>query len=108
LGRSAEPISCKPIKEFAYYRAKAGNNLPLAASYMADDYYEWWWTASETAESRDAFSGFVKDKSDPLKYEIAKYLRAFALQSVQASEFSAEIAAFAEISDGIITTNWDL
>lgn len=99
---------CKPIKEFAYYRAKAGNNLPLAASYMADDYYEWWWTASETAESRDAFSGFVKDKSDPLKYEIAKYLRAFALQSVQASEFSAEIAAFAEISvDGIITTNWD-
>jgi hypothetical protein len=50
--------------------------------------------------SRDAFSGFVKDKSDPLKYEIAKYLRAFALQSVQASEFSAEIAAFAEISVG--------
>lgn len=57
---------CKPIKEFAYYRAKASNDLPLAASYMADDYYEWWWTADETSESRDAFSGFVTDRSDPL------------------------------------------
>jgi len=99
---------CKPIKDFAYYRAKASNDLPLAANYMADDYYEWWWTAGETAESRDVFSALVTDKSDPLKYEIAKYLSAFALKNAQASEFSAEIATFAEISvDGIITTNWD-
>lgn len=99
---------CEPIKDFAYYRAKAGNKLPLAASYMADDYYEWWWTADETTESRDRFAAFVTNKSDPLKYEIANYLGRFALQDVQASEFSAEIAAFAEISvDGIITTNWD-
>lgn len=99
---------CKPIKEFAYYRAKASNDLPRAASYMADDYYEWWWAADETSESREAFASLVTDKSDPLKYEIAKYLNSFVLQDVQASEFSAEIAAFAEISvDGIITTNWD-
>lgn len=99
---------CAPIKEFAYYRAKAGNNLPLAASFMADDYYEWWWTADETSDSRDVFAGFVTDKSDPLKYEMAKYLSSFALQDVQASGFSDEIAAFADISvDGIITTNWD-
>lgn len=99
---------CKPIKEFAYYRAKAGNKLPLAASYMADDYYEWWWTSTETSESRTAFADSVKEKSDPLKYEIAKYLNRFILQNVQSSQFSDEIAAFAEISvDGIITTNWD-
>ena len=99
---------CEPIKEFAYYRAKAGNKLPLAASYMADDYYEWWWSSAETSESRTVFADPVTERSDPLKYEIAKYLSGFGLQDVQASDYSDEIAAFAEISvDGIITTNWD-
>lgn len=99
---------CEPINPFAYYRAKASNNLPLAASYMADDYYEWWWTADETRDSRDTFSGFVTEKADPLKYEMALYLGSFTLKDVQASGFSDEIAAFAEVSvDGIITTNWD-
>ncbi len=99
---------CAPIKDFAYYRAKAGNNLPLAAAYMSDDYYEWWWNADETKESREKYAAAVNDKSEPLKIEMAKYLSKYALIDVQLSEFSDEIAAFSEISvDGIITTNWD-
>lgn len=99
---------CKPIKEFAYYRAKAGNELPLAASFMADDYYEWWWSSDETLDSRAAFASKVNDRSDPLKYEIAKYLNGFSLIDVQLSMYMDEISSFADISvDGIITTNWD-
>lgn len=99
---------CKPIKEFSYYRAKAGNNLPLAATYMAEDYYEWWWSSNDTSASRDEFASSVNDLADPLKYEIAKYLNSFSLIDVQLSSFTDEISAFADISvDGIITTNWD-
>ncbi len=100
---------CEPIENFAYYRAKADNNLPLAATFMAEDYYEWWWKAVETKENRDKYSSLVKNKSDPLKIEMAIYLKKFSLIDVQLSRYADEIQAFSEISvDGIITTNWDL
>lgn len=100
---------CAPINDFAYYRAKAGNNLPLAATYMSEDYYEWWWKAAETKDSREKYAASVNNKSDPLKIEMANYLGKHALIDVQLSEFASEIAEFAEVSvDGIITTNWDL
>ena len=99
---------CAYIKDFNYYLAKAEGQLPLTATYIADDFYEWWWSAPETKESRDAFSKDVNKKSDPLKYEIARYLSEKGLGSVSASPWSDEIPLLAKINvDGIITTNWD-
>lgn len=99
---------CKPIESFDYYRAKANNDLPQAASLMAEDYYEWWWKSAETKESREIFSGKVQTRADPLKIEICNYLITHSLLDVQTSGFADEIANFADISvDGIITTNWD-
>lgn len=100
---------CSPIREFGYYSAKADGSLPLAASFMADDFNEWWWSASDTEESRREFADIVKSRSDALKVEISRYMGSFSLEDARKSEFGSEIAALSEISvDGIITTNWDL
>ena len=99
---------CKPIKEFGYYSAKADGMLPLAASFMADDFNEWWWAAAETDDSRKEFSAKVKSRADALKVEISKYMAGFSLEDARKSKFGNEISSLSEISvDGIITTNWD-
>lgn len=99
---------CAPIKDFGYYSSKANGSLPLAASYMADDYNEWWWSADETSESRKASASIVKAQADALKVEIANYMAKYSLEDARNSQFGNEVAAFAEIAvDGIITTNWD-
>lgn len=99
---------CAPIRDFGYYSSKADGDLTLAASFMADDYNEWWWAAPETEASRAQHGAQVKSKSDALKIEIAKYIGSFSLETARASEFGAEIASFSDIAvDGVITTNWD-
>jgi len=99
---------CAPIREFGYYSAKANADLPLAASYMAQDYNEWWWSNPETRESREKYAGVVTNEADALKVEIARYIGSFSLESARDSEFGNELAAFPDASvDGVITTNWD-
>jgi len=99
---------CAPIKDFNYYLAKADGDLPLTATYIADDFYEWWWSSDEVKESREEFSKKVNKKSDPLKYEITKYLRGKGIATVAGTTWSDEIPLLAKINvDGIITTNWD-
>jgi len=99
---------CAPIRDFRYYSSKANGDLPLAASYMARDYNEWWWNAAETAESREIFANSIRSQSDALKIEISKYMTNLSLDRALESEFANEIALFSEVSvDGIITTNWD-
>ncbi|NKC30637.1 SIR2 family protein [Falsiroseomonas selenitidurans] len=99
---------CAPIKDFGYYFSRANGNLALTATYMADDYNEWWWNAPETAESRARSSSLVKNSSDALKIEISSYLSSFSLETARQSRHSEEVASLAQTSiDGIITTNWD-
>lgn len=99
---------CNPIRDFGYYRAKADGDLTLAASFMANDYHEWWWTSPEAEPSRRTSAEIVKSKSDALKVDIASHMRNFSLENARKSEFGNEISSFSDISvDGIITTNWD-
>jgi len=99
---------CKPIRDFGYYSSRANGDLPLAASYMASDYNEWWWAAPEAEASRALAAESVKAQSDALKVDIADYIAGYSLEDARASEFGAEIASFSDIAvDGIITTNWD-
>lgn len=80
----------------------------MAASFMADDYNEWWWSAAETAENRNKYGARIKSKADALKFDIANYIKTRSLENARDSEFGAEIVTLSEISvDGIITTNWD-
>lgn len=99
---------CAPIREFGYYSSKANGSMPEAASYMAQDFNEWWWTAEATADSREQFAGIVKGNADALKVEIAKYLRQYSLEKARKLEFGGEIASLTKVTvDGVITTNWD-
>lgn len=99
---------CGPIREFGYYSSKADGDLPRAASFMAEDYNEWWWSAAEKAESREVYGEQVQSKSDALKVDISDYIGSFSLETARASAYGQEITSFSEISvDGVITTNWD-
>ncbi|WP_337186547.1 SIR2 family protein [Phenylobacterium sp.] len=99
---------CGPIREFGYYSSKADGDLPRAASFMAEDYNEWWWGAADTASSRAAHGARVKSKSDALKVDIARYISTLSVETARNSEFGDEIGSFSKIAvDGIITTNWD-
>lgn len=99
---------CAPINEFGYYSSRANGSLPLVATYMADDFNEWWWKAEEAADSRAAWSGHIQGQADALKFEISSYIGAFSLENARGSAFGDEIASFSEMSvDGVITTNWD-
>lgn len=100
---------CKNIKDFGYYRSKADGDLPTAASNMAHDFNEWWWSAPENADHREKFSSLIKESSDALKVEISNYIQQYSLDDARKSKFGSEIAALSKIAvDGIITTNWDL
>jgi hypothetical protein len=99
---------CGPIRDFGYYNSKANGDLPAAASNMAIDYNEWWWSADETAESRANSSKFIKGQADALKLEISRYVGNFSLEDARKSHYGNEIAQLSEVAvDGIITTNWD-
>lgn len=99
---------CGPIKDFGYYSSKANGDLPKAASFMAQDFNEWWWSAPETSASREHYAGIVRGNSDALKIEISNYLKQYSLEHARQLEFGGEIAALTKISvDGVITTNWD-
>lgn len=99
---------CQPIRDFGYYISAANGDLPKAASNMAQDYNEWWWSAPEMTESRSQFSEMVKGSADALKVEIANYLGQYSLENARQLDFGGEIDALSKIAvDGVITTNWD-
>lgn len=99
---------CQPIRDFGYYSSKADGNLPLAATYMAADYNEWWWKSEDTVDRRTKHAAIVKSRSDALKADISDYLDGMSIEEARASSHGEEITSFTEISvDGVITTNWD-
>lgn len=99
---------CEPIRDFGYYSSTANGQMPEAASNMAQDFNEWWWSAPEMAESRGKYASIVKGSADALKIEISNYLSSYSLENARQSDFGDEIAALSKIAvDGVITTNWD-
>jgi len=100
---------CDGIREFGYYSTKANGDLPRAASLMAHDFNELWWSDDRFAESRDRHKKDMRAEASALKLEIATYLNQIDLKQAGAEGLEAEIAALKGLHvDGIITTNWDL
>lgn len=89
-----------------YYLAQAESDLPKVASLIADDFLKVWFESNDYEESRAEFEGQVRGKSDPLKFEIAKYLK--SLDYVDSPDSKNEILALAKVrAQALITTNWD-
>jgi hypothetical protein len=94
-------------KEFGYYRSAADGSLPLAASMLAEDFHKLWWNDDRFKASRSKYESLIKNKADPLKYEIAEFIQAHSSLGT-APEITAEVALLKNSCvDAIITTNWD-
>lgn len=101
-----ERFATKLGRPMSYYRAKAAGDMPKVASLMASDLFEPWFKAIEYQESREAFEDQIEIESDPLKYEITKYLETLELPN--SGPEKAEIEAFADVHvQAVLTTNWD-
>lgn len=97
---------CVNNKPFNYYKSSSGNNTPLAAKLIADDFHDFWWESEDYAESRIAYSDKINDKTSPLRYAICEYLMGKQLSNDL--NLKDEITALRKCDvDGIITTNWD-
>jgi SIR2-like domain len=101
-----EVFAARLGRHMSYYRAKAEGDLPLVASFLAEDLFEPWYSSSEYADSRAEYENRVLHKSDPLKYEITKYLK--ALKPPRSGPMKSELESFAKVHvQGVLTTNWD-
>lgn len=100
---------CREIKDFGYYSSQHNQNLPKAASEIARDFNEVWWSSGAYEASRSANSGNIKNVSSALKYEIATYLSEISHNKSTDENLVKELESLSRINvDGIITTNWDL
>lgn len=100
---------CTNIKAFEYYLTTGNGDLPSAASLMAIDFHEMWWSSPDYEASREKNKAKVRDKTSALRIEITNYLNSLSLADLMASEYKEEIELLSKLNvDGIITTNWDL
>jgi hypothetical protein len=63
------------VKKFDYYAGAADGSLPLAAKYLAEDYFEYWWQDAQFEQTRQSQGSKMGKRTSPLKLEISKYLR---------------------------------
>lgn len=100
---------CKGIKDYGYYLSSANGDLPLAATLMAADFNEMWWTSADFEASRNISGDRISGNASALKVEIAQYLKDISLDYSKNDALKGEVAALSRMNvDGIITTNWDL
>lgn len=93
-------------RSMPYYLASASEDLPQVATLIAGDFFEVWFSDDLYKQSRAEFEDQVKRRSDPLKFEITKYLD--GLTVVDDEDAQNELAALSKIhAQAIITTNWD-
>lgn len=94
---------------FDYYFSTADGDLPKAASLMADDFHQVWWTSDEFAEQRRQHEGKVPTRQSALKVAISDYVLRQSDHSPDNDLLKQELSILGQaVIDGIITTNWDL
>lgn len=88
-----------------YYLGLVNGDFPSAASRIAEDFYETWWSDATYVKSRDKWKNHCTTASSPLKIEIASHLgRTRTKDKALAEELSTLQRSQV---DGIITTNYD-
>lgn len=99
-------------KDINYYKSLTENDYPKMGSKIAEDFFIKWWESKEYEDSRKYISDNsieLSTKSEPLKFEIAKYINREFNFEVLSPKFQKEIEQFKKIQiSGVITTNYDL
>jgi hypothetical protein len=94
-------------KPVTYYEGKTLFELPGVASELAKDLYESWWSDPNYADSRAQDGQLIQQYSDPLKFEIARYIGGFESTRID-PELTIELDTLSKVNaHAIITTNWD-
>jgi len=90
------------IQSYNFYKTSSNSHYPLIGSHIAEDYHKYWFENNKDTEMDFSF------KTDPFKYEIAKYLNKKLDYKLLTEKEQKEIEALklSKIS-GIITTNYD-
>jgi len=99
-------------KDINYYKSFTDNNYPKMGSKIAEDFFNKWWESVEFDDSRKFISENkieLSTQSEPLKFEIAKYInKEFDFEKLS-KKLRKEIEQFKKIQiSGVITTNYDL
>ena len=93
-------------RNLAYYHGRTEAGLPGVASEIARDLYEEWWDEERYRSSREEFGELIRHFSDPLKIEVAKYIRTFSPITNAWVPRELEALRSARVH-AIVTTNWD-
>jgi len=99
-------------KDINYYKSLTNNNYPQMGSKIAEDFFNKWWDDAEFQKSRDFISENnieLSTQSDPLKFELAKYIDKNLDFENLPKKLQKELEQFKKIQiSGVITTNYDL
>lgn len=99
---------CAPDRPFEYYLSKVDSDYPRAATLLANDFNERWWSEPDFEESRKAYAVSVSTSSSALRYEICKYLSSLTSGFPGDVSLEHEVEVIRRLNvDGVITTNWD-
>jgi SIR2-like domain len=94
-------------KDYDYFRASAGGDLPTIASEIAKELHEPWWTESRFAANREAYGESLRGRESALKAETCAYL-SDATNQLPGGGLGKELDLLgAAVVDGVITTNFD-
>ena len=95
-------------RPYDYYVARSESDLAVAARSIAEDFFDVWWNDTRFHDSVSCYQESFKDKSTPLKIEIAKYISDKTNNLPNQPELREEFEAFRKVHiDAIITTNYD-
>ncbi len=93
---------------FQYYLSRVNGDLPRAATLMAEDFHERWWSEDEFSGARSEIGAKCTSVSSPLKFVIASDLKERSDLDQVPEPLQEEVKALANAQiDGIVTTNWD-